>query len=286
MGLESYIQKRDYQLVLDSRHIPFRLSHFCGREHIYVPPLLVQIAQAEILAYNSENRIVPPKIFRFPIYRDCALAVFFTLPLILWYGLQHGWWPTFAFFPDPQTWQSLGMLDSAKVFGQDQWHRIATALSLHSDLSHLFGNVVFGAFFLAFLARIAGVGRAFFLTIVAACCGNAASLFLHGAVYKSLGFSTALFACLGILAGFTAFGLSLRKKALMPVAAALALVAMLGTSGEKTDYIAHLCGLFSGMVLGLWEAFRIRHKLPALPQFWAGLTGMAILFGAWIFAFR
>jgi len=78
-------------------------------------------------------------------------------------------------------------------------------------------------------------------------------------VHLSIGFSTAVFGAAGVLAGLKAASGEgdLRAGArpagqgwLLPVAAALALVATLGTAGESTDISAHFFGLLAGLGLG------------------------------------
>lgn len=271
--------------MLDSKGIPFRLSRFGGQAHIYVPAIQEKQARKELTSYHEENTKSSPRILNYPVYKNYIFAIFFVLPLVLWHGLQIGWWPVPDTFPDPRAWQNMGRLDSIRIYFHGEWQRLATSLTLHSGLAHLAGNVTFGALFLALLARIIGVGRAFLLAVAGGISGNFFSILLHEPVYVSVGFSTALFSCIGILAAITSFRLGLCKKSFLPFAGALGLLAMLGTSGENTDYLAHICGLAAGFITGLWEAKRIAQKWPGIPQILAGFFGICLVFLAWIPAF-
>lgn len=72
---------------------------------------------------------------------------------------------------------------------------------------------------------------------------------------------------------------------LLPVAAGAALLAMLGTEGERTDYLAHVAGLCCGLALGMLEGLRLRRKWRALPQWAAATLAMVIPVLAWWRAF-
>lgn len=284
-GLAGHADKRDKQLALDARGIGFRISRFMGQEHVYVPPLLENMARAEFAAIDGEKSRKPPAIFHYPLYRHCGLAALFLLPLLWWHGLIQGWWPAPAFPPSPDRWQTLGALDGIRIKIYGEWHRLGTALCLHSGIPHLAGNLVFGGFFLALLARLIGIGRAFLLTMAGGLAGNFISLELHELSYRSIGYSTALFASIGALGGIALPRAASPQKMFMPLAAALALLAMLGVEGEHTDYAAHLSGLSAGFCLGLWEEFRMRRGLPGLPQLAAGILGAAIPLCAWSLCF-
>lgn len=279
------MQKRDWILVLNACDIDFRISSFMGREHIYVPPILEKRAKKELTAYISENLQKPREHPDWPLHRRPWLACLFMLPLILLHGLILGWWPTPPFLPPSDQWPSIGELNSLKILVYGQWERLATALTLHADLRHLSGNLLFGALFMAFLARLTGIGRALLFTMLGGILGNLASLLAHDPGYRSLGFSTAIFACLGILAMLTIWREKDAKKLFMPLAAGLGLLALLGTAGERTDYLAHLSGFGAGCVVGFLEGWRSRRCWPGMGQVIAGLLGLAIPALAWAYAF-
>lgn len=283
-GINDYAQRRDWQLVLNACGIPYVLSTFRKREYIYVPPLLEQHALKELGGFEAElAQVQTPRPL--PVHAHGVWAALFLLPLILWHGWRFGWWPAPGFLPPPGTWLDAGALDTVLLRVYGQAYRLATALTLHADLPHLWSNVAVGALFLPLLARVIGVGRALWLTMLGGILGNALAALLRPQATLSIGFSTALFATVGILAGFMACREHQRRKAMLPVAAGAALLAMLGTGGENTDYAAHVCGLLCGLVLGICEAWRLRRGWPALPQTAAALLASAVPVLAWCWAF-
>lgn len=269
--------------MLGARGIPFTLSRFGRQEYIYTPALLEQKAKNEIAAYIKENDRQPQALKPWPLYKNWPLAPLYVLPLIVWQGMNYGWLAVPAILPQPSLWQQIGSLDAIQVILHGEWLRTATALTLHSGIVHLAGNVFFGAFFLALLARLCGVGHAWLLTCMGGVLGNCLSVLTHKLGYASIGFSTALFATVGSLAGILLWRTA--EKVFMPFAAALAFLAMLGVEGANTDYAAHICGLFAGGLLGLFEGAALRHGWLMLPQSLAAAIALAIPVTAWWWSF-
>lgn len=282
-GLADSRQKRDLQLVLDSCAIDFIVCEFRNETHLYVPPLLEKKAGAEIDLYLQENDKAAPEPVRHPLYPHSWLAGLFLLPLFFIYGFQHGLGA--GWLPPANMWTELGAMDAFMVLKRHEWYRLATALTLHASIAHLAGNLFFGSFFLSLLARMAGIGRALFLTVAAGIGGNLLNALFRPAGYRSLGFSTAIFASLGAMAGIMIWRVADKRKLLLPLGAALALLAMLGTEGENTDYGAHLAGLGAGFALGIGSGYAENNDLPRLPQWLAALLFCLTLSLAWLRAF-
>ena len=282
-GFTSYRQRRDWRLVLSACGIPHRLSQFGGREYLYVPPLLEGAALGELNGFDAERRRAPAPAPR--VYPHWKLAGLFLLPLSVWHGMRVGWWPAPACLPPPRLWLEAGALDILRVRLYGEWYRTVTALTLHADAAHLCGNLAFGALFLGLLARAAGLGRALWLTIIGGVAGNCLAVLLRRQPVESIGFSTALFACIGALSGLMALRQAGRRETLLPVAAGAALLAMLGTEGERTDYLAHVAGLCAGLVLGMAEGFRLRKGWRALPQWVLAALALLLPVLAWWRAF-
>lgn len=255
-GTRGYARFRDWLLVLNARGIPHQTIQLSGREYIYVPPLLHQTALNELRDFTSES-VAPAPPPQTRVFPHAFLASLALLPLILWHGWRVGWWDAPHFLPPPPLWRDAGALDVVRIQVFNEWYRVVTALTLHADLPHLCGNVAFGALFLTLLARLTGVGRAVWLALLGGALGNAATVVLRPTPVVSLGFSTALFAAIGAIGGLMACRAQGRRKAMLPVAAAAALLAMLGTAGQNTDYAAHLAGLGCGLVLGGMESLRM-----------------------------
>jgi membrane associated rhomboid family serine protease len=110
-----------------------------------------------------------------------------------------------------------------------------------------------------------GSGLAWSLLLGAGFLGNLVNAYLQPSNHSSVGASTAVFGAVGILAAINLVRNShkLRKRWILPVAAALALLALLGTEGKNTDLGAHLFGFIYGGCLGLITEYLIgRHGRP------------------------
>lgn len=271
-GLIDRIQIRDWTLVLNARGIYWQLCNKGRRHFLYVSPLQEEIARSELIAYISDNS--PPKTGASStprLYPYWLLGPFYLLPLILVYELPHY-----------QSLQALGSLDNIKISLHHEWWRYITALTLHNGTSHLVDNLFFGAIFLAILARLAGAGVAWLLTCLGGISGNILSAAIHTLGYISVGFSTALFATVGAIGALLIWRSS--ENFLMPVAASLALLALLGTNGVQTDYGAHICGLMGGAGIGLLYRLLLHKGCLILPQWLAALLSLGLPVFAWLSA--
>ena len=119
--------------------------------------------------------------------------------------------------------------------------------------------------------------------------GNLLNTLLLESTHRAIGASTAVFAALGILAGFVWRGKLMSQERwpyrVGPIVGGFALLMYTGTGDENTDIGAHLmgflCGLAGGMLLTRW-----RDQLPD-PQWQsaAATAAAALLIGAWVAAF-
>ena len=284
-GTTRYTRFREWLLVLNACGIPHQTIQLSGREYIYVPALLENNALIELGAFVKESTSPAPQPPPLPVYPHAFLVALALLPIILWHGWRVGWWHTPLWLPAAETWNAAGILDAVRIRVFNEWYRTVTALTLHASLTHLCGNVAFGSIFLTLLARLTGIGRALCLTLLGGALGNGLTVLLRPRPVLSLGFSTALFASIGAVSGYMACQQQGRRKAMLPVAAAAALLAMLGTEGDNTDYAAHLAGLGCGLLLGALEAWRVRNNRAGLGQWWAGAATALIVAVAWWRAF-
>jgi len=235
-----------YSLVLLAAGIPHEIRKEKNSWEIWVEAADLERALREIEAYERENSGFRSKE---PALQEGAgektFWSFFILTAVL----------SFTFEP---RWQDLlfrwGILDGALV-RKGEWWRVLTSLFLHQDPGHLLGNMLFGGVFFAFLTRYLPFWKAWGLTILSGVSGNVLSLLLHPENYRALGFSTAVFGEVGLLA---ALGLSERRHQLLLIMGfVLAFLGFLGTAGENTDLLAHLCGAVSGVFWGLaYRRFR------------------------------
>jgi membrane associated rhomboid family serine protease len=238
-------------LVLSAKNIPFLLVHRGGRRLLYVPPMAEGIARYEIAGYSAEPALRPPPAPH--VRRNTQLVALFFVLLLGWHGICAGWWEVPGITPRPfAEWMRLGALDAYRARVLHEWYRTVTALSLHMDSPHLFGNIAAGCLFLGLLCRRVGFGAGLLLTLLGAVSGNICNGLYRPLAFSSVGFSTALFASLGLLSSIQAFleGRRAWRRALLPLGAGAGLFAMLGTEGERTDYAAHLFGMAAGLALG------------------------------------
>ena len=286
-GFSSYQEQETWILLLSSRRLPFRIWKTNGATHCFVPALIRDVALLEFHLYNQEEESrrhnrpssPPPHVRRG--WQWAALAV---LPLMFVHACRTGLFPAIPSLPPPALWERLGSLDSARLYVYHEGYRCLTALFLHANAVHLYGNLLFSAAALAVAARRLGVGRICLLAVLGGTAGNALSMLFRTPPYVALGFSTAFFSILGLLCGLA--GPWRGSKPLVPLLAGGGLLALLGTEGAHVDYAGHAGGLLAGFALGRWEAFRERCHLPCLQGSLALLGAICLSAGAWLMAFR
>jgi membrane associated rhomboid family serine protease len=276
-------QARQWSLVLDSRSIPCLLEARDDGLHLLVPPREYQRALNELGTYIRENEHWPPAPPHVrPLFENTLatisvlilLATFHNLTRIdlLLYGRS---------MPD---WAVIGSAQGALIL-DGQWWRLVTALTLHADWAHLSSNLAIGGIFVIFLCRELGSGLAWSLILSAGALGNLVNAWAHSSGHNSVGASTAVFGAVGILAALSLvrYRQQLQRRWPLPVAAALALLAILGTEGKNTDLGAHLFGLVYGCFLGLVTEYLIdRHGRPGpILNGVLALISIAAVTGAW-----
>ncbi|CAH2031463.1 rhomboid family intramembrane serine protease [Trichlorobacter ammonificans] len=273
--------RRIWSLVLASRDIPYRLIRREGMLVVLVPEERLADALHELRRFEEENRHWPPAP---PVSRPPGGTVYSTLSVLLLLAAFHNlvradYLIIQGRYPD---WLQLGMAQ-ADLIRDGEWWRLVTALTLHADLQHLLGNLVIGGLFVLLLCRETGSGLGWSLILAAGTLGNLANAWLQNADHRSVGGSTAVFGAVGILAAISAirYRHHLRRRRLLPVAAALALLVLLGSEGEHTDLGAHLFGLLAGFLLGLPAGLLlIRHRRPGPVLHLLLALGSALLVAA------
>lgn len=257
-----------WSYVLQAVKVPHLISR---NQEVLVPVLYAQMATRHLAEYEYE--LAHPKRPHLPVSRPLASLTFLLLlPLLLVHVLCSTDVLPMG-LPHPEGWPQ-GLRQASELFGMDnvrvrifgEWSRAVTALFVHADPGHLAANAAFSLIFCRILAGHTGPGLALFLTIWAGALGNVLTLPLREGYVLSVGFSTALFACIGATSGFVACisrPSRISPGALLPLACGAALLALLGTEGENTDYTAHLCGLAAGMGSG-WCAALLTQTRPVL----------------------
>ena len=276
-----YDLAQEWELVLLSQGLSPRLRPCHDGFALSVPQDQANKARAGLLAYESENSAkldegpAPVSAPSSPV--TSAIS---GLLLVVFYSVTVVWMPNVP-------WFERGSADSFRILHGEPW-RAVTALTLHADVVHALSNAVGIALFLSAVSSTLGTGLGCALVLLAGVAGNLANAFFHGDPHVSLGASTAVFGAVGTLA---ALGVARRRRmatskrrAWLPIAAALALLAMLGTGGQRVDVWAHLFGLLAGGVLGTFVAF-VAPRAPGLPIQWAcGSAGVAALIYCWVLA--
>jgi membrane associated rhomboid family serine protease len=252
-----------WALVLESRYVPFRVERCEAGWTLLVPAAYYDTAREELRLFELENcNWPPPEPISHPL-SDNILATLSVLFLVAtFYNLTL---LDLSFFGHaPIDWLGLGSADSARILN-GQWWRTVTALTLHSGLPHLLGNLTIGGVFIVWLCRDLGSGLAWCLLLASGILGNLANSWLQYPSHTSVGASTVVFGAVGILASIRLLRerRHLRRRWPLPLAGAVALLALLGTEGERTDLGAHLFGFVFGLILGIGAEYLVgRYGLP------------------------
>jgi rhomboid protease GluP len=185
-------------------------------------------------------------------------------------------------------WISTGALTRGAVHGGETW-RVITALTLHADVEHLLGNLVFGMPYGFFAAQLLGTGRAWASILLAAILANAFESALMDSHHATIGSSTAVFSMLALVAAYSSrvavHGVTRWAHRWSPWIAAIALLAMTGTGGEHTDVLAHAMGFAAGALLGVLQAYVPARWLEArATQLASGVLALAAVIAAWAWA--
>ncbi len=285
-GSLSRNQARLWALVLEARGLPCHLEHQAGLWRLRVPKAEQEDALVELRHYEAENRHwPPPQALSVPLKKNSL----FTLSLLLLLGIFHNLTqPAISDLAGLRIdWLSLGNADAGAIRA-GQWWRIVTALTLHTGGLHLFGNLIIGGFFIDRLNRELGIGRGWFLILATGVLGNLCNALLQPGDHRAVGLSTAIFGAVAILAVRSArhHRHRLQRRWPLPLAAALALLGLLGSSGERTDLGSHLWGFVAGLGIG-WLSTLVwpgGQKLSRRSNLLAGLNAMALVIGAWFAA--
>lgn len=275
----------EWALVLAAEGLPYRVWRGPSGFVVGVAAEDAERALAALEAYERENRAASswswggvsepsagPAPLRVALAVSGALLGFFAL----------------TGQPDPASpWFAGGSAQAGRILAGETW-RAVTALTLHADLRHAGANAIVGALFLTAVCRALGPGLGCALVLLAGAGGNLANALLRSPFHDSVGASTAVFAAVGLLGGL---GVGRRRRggtrgrrAWVSVAAALGLLAMLGTAGERVDLWAHFFGLALGGLLGLPIGFAAHCRPAAALQWLLGAAALATLLGCWALA--
>lgn len=245
--------------------------------------LLVEVGEAgpareQLRLYWREGRARQPRFdARLRVNDGLICASLYGLTILLFDMLDRGR----AFALD---WWQAGM-SQAGLVRAGEWWRVLTALTLHADVSHLGGNMVFGLIFGFLVGGTLGWGLGWAGIVLAGALGNLLNALLQAPGHMSIGASTAVFAAVGILAAHAWKRRGPRINRWAPLGGGVALLAFIGMGGERTDVLAHLTGLGAGCLFGLaFAALEARALLAAWHKHALGIAATLLLALAWTLA--
>ncbi|MDH5721669.1 MAG: rhomboid family intramembrane serine protease [Spirochaetia bacterium] len=190
-------------------------------------------------------------------------------------------------------WFSAGAAHSQKIISGEIL-RTVSALTLHGDMKHLFGNITAIIAFAPLLSRETGSGWGWILILFSGILGNYFNALFHYSLnhqpHLSIGASTSIFGILGILASIRIRSgwqtdNKFREAFLVPIFALLALLAIMGISGQNTDIFAHLFGMISGVLLGIFLMRYHSKRTNILFQSICWIFFFLIILLSWIIVF-
>jgi membrane associated rhomboid family serine protease len=268
-------------LVLRSVGVPCELQLVDGLWRLYVPAPYTATGRDELARYFDENRAWPPPRLRTPMLSDGSWgAILYAAVLIVLYPIGLG---GFA----GRNWWEPGRVDAALILDGECW-RAATALTLHADLSHLVGNLVFGILFGVLASHTLGSGLTWLSTVAAGVAGNLLNALIQNPGHRAIGASTAVFGTLGLLAVYEwvrrrDLELSSMRHVSPLLGGALLLGFLgMGREGGNTDVMAHVMGFLAGSAFGLVAGYtRLPERLSPRAQVGLGLTAVGVLALGW-----
>jgi membrane associated rhomboid family serine protease len=276
-------QADEWALVLAAAGIPHRLAPDDRGVLLIVPADEVARAEAALDGYDRENvtgRGGVTSLEAASLFDSATLGSGVALALVAF----------FAWVGPPgagNLWFERGAASAARIVGGEPW-RIVTALTLHLDTVHIASNAVATAVLLTAVVQRLGPGLGVALTLLAGAAANALGALVHDAHHVAVGASTATFGAIGILAGLRISSpppiRTMRTKPWTVLAAALLLLAMLGTS-KGSDVTGHALGLGCGLALGLIAGIVLRRPPGALAQWALALGAVMTVIGCWFLAF-
>lgn len=272
-----------WALVLASRYLEARVERDETGWRLLVPAPTLEIACKELRLFVEENRNWPPLL---PPVRPMIENTLPTLSILILLATFHNLTglDLTVLGRHPVDWIEIGNAHSSQILS-GQWWRLATALTLHVDWMHLFSNLAIGGFFVIYLCRDLGSGLAWSLLLASGMLGNLANAYVQLPSHSSVGSSTAVFAAVGILGAISVvrYRHHLRRRWPLPIAAALSLLALLGTEGKQTDLGAHLFGFLFGFGLGLLAELLVGYfgRPRRLVNALLALLSASVLLAAW-----
>ena len=265
----------EYSLVLATAGIEARMQPQSGAWIVSVPDEHLERATRTLAAYDldrarPDDEAAPPRSAAGLVLSAVLIAIYAAS------GPRAAWRGAFR----------AGSAVAERIVA-GEWWRAVTALTLHADAAHLLGNVASCALFTTAVCRVLGPGVGTALVLATGAGGNLVAASVRRTASSSVGASTAIFGALGILSARAAVRTARRRtpgrRSWMPLAAGLALLALLGTS-ERADLLAHLTGFVVGLALGAMTAETPRAGWPVQLALACGSALLVAI--SWMLALR
>jgi rhomboid protease GluP len=270
----------EYSLVLEARGVEHVARQAEGAWILSVPPSLAAGAQEEIRRYSAERNVErTPSLLTTPFSGAATGAAIYVLVLlVVAYCAGQG-----LFGKD---WLAAGALEAG---ARSEWWRAVTALTLHLEQLHLMGNLLFGVLAGLAVGRLFGPGIGWLSILGAGACANYVEILIAPASHRAIGASTAVFAALGLLAGFAwRQRLGLRERLWYrwaPVIAAVSLLTLLGAGDAHVDVLGHALGFLFGLGLGwIYVYLDMPNQRGQRPQIAAAVATVSLVCLAWLLA--
>ncbi len=266
-------------LVLSAMGIEHFVEHEGRRWSLWVTPADETRAREQLQLYWQENQPLPD------------ISVEAETVDSGWPGVV-GYLGVIWLVPAVQSYvntdlRAAGHMHAGAVM-EGEWWRVITALTLHSDIAHIASNSLFGVVFGLFVGRYLGSGFGWLLVLACGAFANSLNAMIQADGFRSLGASTATFACLGLIPAFGWRRGYFRghdwRRGFAPIFGAIALLAFTGFGAENVDVMAHLFGFGAGIGMGLGIANINLSRFQEGDQQRAGIAGLVIIAFAWFFA--
>lgn len=269
----------EFGLVLDAKGLGYERLYADGVWLILVAPAVSDVASDELRRYADErprrSEFAAPKTIFAGAGVGAALYALVIIVTAYCAGIQ-------LFGVD---WLPAGAIESGA--GPREWWRAVTALTLHVDQEHLLGNLLFGMAAGVLAGRMFGPGFAWLCILVTGAAANYLDMLISPVGHRAVGASTAVFAALGLLAGF-GWGqrFDWRERRLYrwaPLFAGICLLALLGAGNEHVDVLGHVLGFAAGIAAGVLLA---RRGVPRRGQWLYGTLTLVGIGTAWFLALQ
>ncbi len=268
----------EWELVLTAMDVDFNRGK---HGELLVPVSQTVRAVEEVRLYEEEEKRLPGRLPADEQKQENVFANLLILSLLLLFFVVVSGDPGSSGLAD-LPWLEKGRMEAAKIMDGEIW-RAVTALTLHSDPAHVLGNVIIGAPFIIMVCSGLGMGLGWLFIILSGAIANYINALVVAPGHLSIGFSTSVFAAVGIMSvnSIKHSRLTLTNAFVL----GLALLALLGVGGKNTDLGAHLFGFLIGFVMG-WIALILIDTMENIKKvdFLFGLSAVLLVVESWFVA--